>query len=720
VNTKLHKLIKEFLVLVAIYTCLLPGISWAGNLDASQSSYLSPSVKVDISDFSQSFYGLYKYGNELLKKADQTSERSKFEKEFFNLSFKILFPEIIQHYLVNTIKQQILPNLDKSKIKEIRVQFLESDDPFVNDTYSYFEELGEKNLDKLIGSKALINLLLEYEEGKNTKRTDFAGFLPPRRGAKTRDTYIKKWLVDSIAPITGYPKKELRAKKTSQLWLFYYMFKLPHEFGKVLLEGIDKGSGADFRVEVVLNDDSLYTEQIRIEGQNGRSQAFVVGKETFPEVEHKDPTLEELMQHLPGTLRGHIHTLANQRNDYHEVIEFIRRLRTLKQTNLKDNITAVQKILDEIFVWSKRVHAARPVEQKLEVQKYLKPVLSKRGYLKLGKYDKILDALEKVRTSLEARADWLVDRIQKRNENELRSYYKQHPDRYVWAEITKNKLILVEDYVGKLMIRKALEKLDEISRPLFSKRAFEQTEQYGTMQQRIKLIQPLLNRLVPREPVLGALYFIEKADKEIIHITSQQRELERLLSDLRRWKAFRGSAQSGKSYQSILQDTIILLFYIQLPGAKQKNILEEAIANIKSIIDSTNASTEIKGDMKNIIPGRLVPVRDMLTLMLETINRRNDAVNKFKDIESISQARDLLGQSRRQFDKDVSTVELAKDIMDNLKLFHLDLTDYQYEFKSTSTSSFTHIGDTISSAVKKLKSTNDIFRMETVLCGQAI
>ena len=719
-NTKLHKLIKEFLVLVAIYTCLLPGISWAGNLDASQSSYLSPSVKVDISDFSQSFYGLYKYGNELLKKADQTSERSKFEKEFFNLSFKILFPEIIQYYLVSTIKQQILPNLDKSKIKEIRVQFLESDDPFVNDTYSYFEELGEKNLDKLIGSKALINLLLEYEEGKNTKRTDFAGFLPPRRGAKTRDTYIKKWLVDSIAPITGYPKKELRAKKTSQLWLFYYMFKLPHEFGKVLLEGIDKGSGADFRVEVVLNDDSLYTEQIRIEGQNGRSQAFVVGKETFPEVEHKDPTLEELMQHLPGTLRGHIHTLANQRNDYHEVIEFIRRLRTLKQTNLKDNITAVQKILDEIFVWSKRVHAARPVEQKLEVQKYLKPVLSKRGYLKLGKYDKILDALEKVRTSLEARADWLVDRIQKRNENELRSYYKQHPDRYVWAEITKNKLILVEDYVGKLMIRKALEKLDEISRPLFSKRAFEQTEQYGTMQQRIKLIQPLLNRLVPREPVLGALYFIEKADKEIIHITSQQRELERLLSDLRRWKAFRGSAQSGKSYQSILQDTIILLFYIQLPGAKQKNILEEAIANIKSIIDSTNASTEIKGDMKNIIPGRLVPVRDMLTLMLETINRRNDAVNKFKDIESISQARDLLGQSRRQFDKDVSTVELAKDIMDNLKLFHLDLTDYQYEFKSTSTSSFTHIGDTISSAVKKLKSTNDIFRMETVLCGQAI
>lgn len=716
-NTKCNQLIKEFIVLVAIQACLLPGISWAGNLDASQGSYLSPSVKVDILNFSQSFYEFYKYEHELLKKADQTSNRSRFEKDFFHLSFKILFPEIIQYYIVNAIKQQILPDLGQSTVKEIRVQFLESDDPFINDAYNYFEELGEKNLDKLIGEQALITLLLEYEERNRTKRKDFASFSPSRRGAKTRDPYIKKWLVDSIAPLTGYTKKELRLKNTKQLWLFYYMFKLPHEFGKVFLEGINNGYGVDFDVEVILDDDSQYLEQIRIETKDGRSQAFMVGKEISEETEDKEPTPEEPLGHLPKEFRRHIHILVNQRNDYHKVTEFMHRVRFLKETKLKDNINVVQKTLDEIFAWSKRVHPTDPVGQKLEIQKYLKPVLSKRGYLKLGKYDKISEALPKVLTALETRADDLIDMIKKRNEHELRPYYKRHPsDRYVWAEIIKNKLILVEDHLGKLMIKEALEKLNEISRSLFSQRALAQVQIYGNMQQRIKLIQPLLNKLLPRKPVLDALYFIEKADKQIIQVTLQQRELERLLNDLKRWKAFRGSSQSGKSYQSILEETITLLFYLQRPGAKQRVILEEAVANIKSIIDSTDASTEIKSDMKNIIPGRLVPVRDALILILDTVNMRNDAVNRLRGIKSISQARDLLGKSRKQFDKDVPTADLVKDIMDNLRLFHVDLTNYQHKDNS----SFSHISGALSSALGQLKSKGDIFPMEHVLCGQAI
>lgn len=712
-----------YLVISAFFTT---GTAAAAGEHYFSRSTLSPKIALALPGFSQIFGVQAASEKELLRKTDLTTNRQKFKKDFFDLSFKVLFPELVQYYLVSAINEQMLTGIDNKTVDSIQVSFKTSDDSYINNLYELFEKLGENNFDKIVRAtwpsyrpknaeeeriikiaKEIIDILLVYDTGK---RHDLVGLNPPRakteKGKKRKEAIIKKWLLDTMPSFTGYSKKELEKKNKQQLELIYYKFKLAHEFGKKLISEMDNDLGIVFNVSIELDNGTTKESEIRIEKSQGIWKAFAIRQDKQEDkkqkVENNARNDEKncIFKGLPQDLHKTIHKLQSQRKELRLTMKHLDALRLIRNMNRNDFITkreSIQAALEEIYEWAKRT---REVSQKFKVRDSLKKVLGERGYLKKGDYLKVMlmvqesvDALIERIKGVQAVKDKskgksLIPMILNSTLKELIPAYNKTKDDAIRAEILKNLFAEIEYYTRQGMFEEALRR--EYITVNYTTDAKFQTYMFKNYWRIIEDMRVLLFKAADREPYLKLRSSSNDVRNHMQLLIFDLNELTRLRNDLIGWGGW-------KEIPEDLRKILVLLSGISKPRAQQKNILNRVInggedselgqvRGLNKIIDSVAGG---KGQ-KKIIVKRLLPVKKNLTNMMRAIELRNQAIKQtYPEIEDITveKAEVLAAAKLKEFEskQDISTGQIMQFLAEYLEGISFILSDFQYANSNNNT-----------------------------------
>ncbi|MDD5746932.1 MAG: hypothetical protein PHO30_06710, partial [Candidatus Omnitrophica bacterium] len=104
--------LKKVVVALLAWSIVSVNAVWAGEVSRDVSC-LSPALHCNSADFSRSVSAYYQ-DTVLQSKPDLVPGRLQYEKDFFRLTLKTLFPEIIQRQLIRAVRQQLLSGIDKN------------------------------------------------------------------------------------------------------------------------------------------------------------------------------------------------------------------------------------------------------------------------------------------------------------------------------------------------------------------------------------------------------------------------------------------------------------------------------------------------------------------------------------------------------------------------------------------------------------------------------
>jgi len=730
-----NKYICRILAFLTINAFFTAGTAVAADGYRFSQTALSPKITLITPAFSELFEEQAALKTELLNKPDLTTNRQKFQKEFFDLKLKILFPEVIQYHLIRAIKEQMLSGINENAVNNIQASFKTSDHPYINHVYELFQKLGEKNFDKIVRATWSFKRQVDDEEKKiieiagqiidnllvydTNKRHDLVGLKPPRarteKGRKRREAIIKKWLVDTMPGFTGYSKKELKGKNNRQLWLLYYKFKLPHAFGKELIAEMDRGSNVVFDVEVTLNNGTVKHNEIRIEEAQDIWKAFLVkqnkqdGSEknalsNIPKKE-KDCIFDELPQNLHQT----IHILQSRRKELHFTMKHLDSLKLVRDISRKgfaSNKEFIQTTLEEVYQWAK---AARENKQKIKVRDNLKKVLSQRGYLKKGDYLRVMlmvqdsiqalkeriKRVESIRGKPEERG--LLPMILNLTLSKLIPAFDKTNSNIVRVEILKNLFIEIEYYVRQEMFEKALEK-ENISANYTSDAHF-QKYMFNNYWEVINKVRTSILKGESGEPYLKVLSLSNDVRNHLQLLEFSINDLSAFRDKLNRWGGWKVIPNDLESMRALLSG-------ISKPKARQKEILDFVLnggehpklgklRGLEEVISSLGRNPE---GAKRIILNTLWPIKKNLYDILKAIQARNQAIRQaFPEVKDITveKAEMLAAEKLKEFDRKqgISTGQIIASLVENLRGIEFILSDYQ---NANSNNNMRPIGDIVS------------------------
>ncbi len=635
-----RKNLRKYISALLVYVIVFSGSSFASENSFVYRSTLSPRVAIGVSAFSKGFEGRFNQEIAFLGKADKIDSRKDYAKNFYRLSFQTLFPQVIQRFLVAGIKSRILSKVALKNVRSIDVELKETQDPYVNQAYSFFQQTGEENLNDLVENVQLIDFLLKTIDGK---RIDTVGFYPPNykteSGKKRYDRYVRKWRSEAIAAVKGEPAGNFLEKPRWLLRKLYYRYILVHKFGDELRKSVAKGDAVIFSVTVTLEDGTLVQEEISIEKKQNRIVVQKTGeKQENDDVNIQDKEAEFLFSDLDSFTRQHLHILSDPMNSGNQINDFRSTLHTFKV--LQEALSILSNKEDENFdlsqqeklehlvergiCWADRTPNQGGVREKQLVGKLLGKIILPDGYLNRAQTNKTIDLLKQSLDLVRKRMEWLIERIHWRNDIILTKAVSIQ-DRILYFEGLRNKIIEIQGRVCLEQMEQARISLLFLEQALSSEYEFYARYNSGTSFKNImNIFEQMQSYQIPEQ----ALALIEEVD---FYVKQQADNLK----DIYNWFADRGfdrySLDPQMNYTKILSGIIKDLDSIQTPGRKYLDVINGVISKIDGLSELINrhaeASDKIKGVQEQIVP-RLRGVRKAIVLSREKVLLRNEKLKQ--------------------------------------------------------------------------------------------
>ncbi len=660
----LRKNLLKYISTLLVHAILFSGSAFASENSLVCRSTLSPKVAINVPDFLRGFEGGFDQEIALLDKTDKIDERKGYAKDFYRLSFQTLFPQIIQRFLVDGIKSQILSQVALEDVRSIDVELKETQDPYVNQAYRLFQQTGKGKLNDLVDNTQLIDFFLKTVEGK---RIDTVGFHPPRyrteSGKKKRDNYIRKWRSQAISAVKGEPVENFIKKPRWLLRKLYYRYILVHKFGDELRRSFAKGNAVTFAVTITLKDGTLVQEEISIEKKENRIiiQTGTEKKKADEDVNVEKEKLEFLFSHLDSSTRQQLHILSDPKNPGNQINDLQSTLYifdTLQEalSILSDEKAGksdlfrhvkLERLIKKVIIWAGRTSKLRGIKQKQQVSKLLRQILSPDGYLYNGKISGSIDILEQSIVLIRKRMEWLIARIHWRN-GIILAKAAASSDQVLFLEGIKNKTVEAQGYIRLGHMKQAEEVLSFIEQALLSEAEFSMRYDFNIIFKNIiKNFGYLESYLFPQQ----ALRLVEEVDQYVEQQTDNLISIRKWFTD-RRFDKYRDS--SKLYYVRILDEIIAGLENIRKPGRKYADVINQAVIKLDTLGIAINAdadsSAKIRGVQAQIIP-RLRGIRKALILTRQKAELRNE---KLKRMQRFNQRYSNVNDAKEQLKRTIA------------------------------------------------------------------
>ncbi|MFH1061693.1 MAG: hypothetical protein V1747_02245 [Candidatus Omnitrophota bacterium] len=672
-------------------------------------SYLSPALNISARNFYQSFNAYFSEQAAVLKQADTTKARIRFNNDLYVLPFKSLFPQILQYQLLNTIKQKLLKQVSAQEISDIQVEYVSDD--FV---YQLFKQQGEKNLNQLIGNQRLKEQLLPIKQTRNKEWIALEGYNPPskkRAKPETIEKYKRKWLLDSIPGITGYTKKELKEKATGALWIIYFQYKLCHEFGKRLLSGVKQGSAAEFKVNIRLKDGNELEAYITISGDK------------FNPTINQTLSFEQRVDQIEAEgFRQQMHTLQSQKADLTKVlavIESLKKIKDLDLANWQNKVSAqtqekIKQELTEIDSWlsSTPEYFNKREQEKYQARLFIQEIIKKQGRLAYRNFPAVIEKIESAINHLDRRAIFLFKGIGKRN-IQLLEHAAESGDYYFYTEVIKNELSIARAAVKIDRLSIALSKLEYLESEILANPVFaDKLAQNKPVLEAIKLIRQKLDRADDAKSSRQAIILINQVEKDksrTIGVAVKN------LQDVNQWFENKKLTDYAEALTLVIKE---------LNTAAETNVnFYQVLASSLSSIDqlmakiSSAKSPKMNPGFKQIIINKFNPPKLMLKAVLAKVSNRNKAIKKVlpdQKLTGLNQAIDLLEKHFQQKSGYDSYEHMRTDLIEQMDYLFKALTETQDGF--TGRQEFVRVGELIPGIINRLR--EPLYALPMV--GQAI
>jgi hypothetical protein len=634
---------------ILVQTLLLANVGLAGSIERS---YLSPSVNISAVNFSEIFHSYFSEQARILEKPDTTKARRGFKAELskYNLSFQTLFPQIIQFHLANTIKQNMIVNLDESEIADIHVEYVSEDK-----LYDLFKKQGEKSLGDLSFNEAIKQNLFLYKNGK--PYWEAVGMLWPTKRAKpeTKDKRQRDFLIPNIINDAGYARKDLRNIKTKALWVIFWEHRLTHEFGKRLLES---GQTAEFKVVVDLKDGTQIEAYITlrskdVKGKNievsFRPSREVLGNSSLAEIDLPAETVETFQSKVAkiknDRFRQEMHILEGQTQDLKNVVDAIKDLNKIKKEYLTDRqkglgqpeIFQIRQTVTRINNWLAKSKGKST--KKYQAHKNLELIVKTWGYLSRKDFNKTAQMIDQALDLLEGRVEELFRGIGKRDVH-LFEYAKQTEDEFFAVEVMKNELYRIEAAISSGRFDIALGMIDFMEVQYLSQAGF------SSMISGYKSFESQINSLKAKVDIGIDAAFIENIANLIDKVEEEKTSIDKVISNLQateNWFAQR-------RFTEFAQKTEEIITYLNKATVRGNDYLvwiKIAQEKIDEMIIQVNQSSDnaMNRGIKDVIIRKLSTPNIFLKSAVETTSRRNQGIRKIlpdQKLFGINQTKALL------------------------------------------------------------------------------
>ena len=653
---KTFRFVKQIVTVFLLYSFLSSTSGFAAGIN---NAYLSPQISVSSHGFNDIFDVCFSNQLNVINQPDNIRGRKGFENNLFDLRFKVLFPQVVQYKLLETVSNEIVPDFEEMQVVGIKVEY--SSEDYV---YELFTAQGEDKLSGLIGNEEIKRHLLNVKLTRYREWIQLEGYNPPskKRGAKEEniDKYKRKWLLNSIPPVSGYSKKELVGKSTGSLWILYFQNKLTHEFGKRLLSSVRP---IEFKVTVSLKDGQKFVSDIvlirnkdkfDVEVNKAAQDEFFAKRLDSPVLQDIEADLGQRIELIEDdVLRRQVHILFSQKEDLAVTADAIEKLSRLLDAGIafwnSENSPEVAKTIrneiEEIHRWLKKspkIYKGR-IQNKYLAYQALEKVVKKRGYLARNDYLGAAKELETAVDYLKKRVFELLRAVGKRDA-QLFQYAVTAGDIFLVAEVLKNEAKRIDASIKSDFYDAAWTIVEFVDTQYLNNGGFQSKfSSFQAINNNILKIRSSIDQCQRGYEVKSALRLIDKveADKRLMPALAVE------MIRTQQWLEKKGFSVLAAKTRSIIDD----LDMIEASGNGYLALMASAWYKTDELIRRIEAvaSSSLNESMKKIIIKKLNGVRNSFRKAKDVAVKRNGAIVR------------LLGERKPQDALDAS--RMLRDVM---------------------------------------------------------